>query len=109
MKQKEKKNKKETLARVFSSLVCFRGYAPETPFFPFTRAYLSFFVQRNRFIYYVKEHFYTIFCFFTTFLRPSHIRAKVSKRGFCMGKGGFSQSQKKQSPLLTTQGAEQWS
>ncbi|QJR21862.1 hypothetical protein BREVNS_1112 [Brevinematales bacterium NS] len=38
---------------------------------------MSFFVQRNSFIYYVKEHFYTIFCFFTTFLRPSHIRAKV--------------------------------
>ncbi|QJR22868.1 hypothetical protein BREVNS_2118 [Brevinematales bacterium NS] len=64
---------------MFSSHVWVKGYAPETPLFLFTRAYLSFFVQRNSFIYYVKEHFYTIFLFFTTFSRPSHIRAKVSK------------------------------
>ncbi|QJR21328.1 hypothetical protein BREVNS_0578 [Brevinematales bacterium NS] len=56
-----------------------RGYAPKTPFFLFTRAYL-FFYPKNRFIYERKECFYTIFLFFITFLRPSHIRAKVSKR-----------------------------
>ncbi|QJR21297.1 hypothetical protein BREVNS_0547 [Brevinematales bacterium NS] len=32
----------ETLARVFSSPVWVRGFAPETPFFLFTRVYLSF-------------------------------------------------------------------
>ncbi|QJR22936.1 hypothetical protein BREVNS_2186 [Brevinematales bacterium NS] len=52
---------------MFSSPIWVRGYAPETPLFPFTRAYLSFFVQRNSFIYYVKEHFYTIFLFFYHF------------------------------------------
>ncbi|QJR21372.1 hypothetical protein BREVNS_0622 [Brevinematales bacterium NS] len=52
---------------MFSSPIWVRGYAPETPLFPFTRAYLSFFVQRNSFIYYVKEHFYTIFCFLLLF------------------------------------------
>ncbi|QJR21431.1 hypothetical protein BREVNS_1643 [Brevinematales bacterium NS] len=60
-------NHHETLARVLSCPIWVMGYAPETPIFPFTRAYLSFFVQRNSFIYYVKEHFYTIFCFLLLF------------------------------------------
>ncbi|QJR20937.1 hypothetical protein BREVNS_0187 [Brevinematales bacterium NS] len=44
-----------------------QGLRPSPPLFPFTRAYLSFFVQRNSFIYYVKKHFYTIFCFLLLF------------------------------------------
>ncbi|QJR22328.1 hypothetical protein BREVNS_1578 [Brevinematales bacterium NS] len=36
----------ETLERVFSSSVWVRDYAPETPLFLFTKAYLSFFVQK---------------------------------------------------------------
>ncbi|QJR21184.1 hypothetical protein BREVNS_0434 [Brevinematales bacterium NS] len=40
----------ETLARVFSSPVWVRGYAPETPLFLFTRAYLSFFIQKSDYV-----------------------------------------------------------
>ncbi|QJR20798.1 hypothetical protein BREVNS_0048 [Brevinematales bacterium NS] len=52
---------------MFFSRLWIRGYAPGTQLFLFTMAYLSFFVQRNSFIYYVKEHFYTIFCFLPLF------------------------------------------
>ncbi|QJR22896.1 hypothetical protein BREVNS_2146 [Brevinematales bacterium NS] len=60
-----------------------QGLRPSSPLFLFTRAYLSF-LAKNRFIYCGKEYFYAIFCFLFLLLRPSHIRAKVSSRAFCL-------------------------
>ncbi|QJR20806.1 hypothetical protein BREVNS_0056 [Brevinematales bacterium NS] len=60
--------------------LCLSG-SGATPLFPDFSVYKGrfvFFIQKNRFIYYGKEHFDTNFCFFITFLRPLHIRAKVS-------------------------------
>ncbi|QJR21945.1 hypothetical protein BREVNS_1195 [Brevinematales bacterium NS] len=64
---------------MFFPSVWVRGYAPETPLFLFTKTYLSFFIQKIGLFIDGKEYFYTTFCFFITFLRPLHIRAKVSK------------------------------
>ncbi|QJR21022.1 hypothetical protein BREVNS_0272 [Brevinematales bacterium NS] len=75
------------------------GAAPLFPDFSVHKGWFVFFIQKNRFIYYGKEHFDTNFCFFITFLRPLHIRAKVSvclevrkvRRGyvFVSAKGDF--------------------
>ncbi|QJR22125.1 hypothetical protein BREVNS_1375 [Brevinematales bacterium NS] len=62
---------------MFSSPVWVRGYAPLPRFFCL-QGLVCLFYSKNRFIYYDKEHFDTNFCFFITFLRPLHIRAKVS-------------------------------
>ncbi|QJR23072.1 hypothetical protein BREVNS_2322 [Brevinematales bacterium NS] len=80
--QKKKKSKRkkyfETLARVFSSPIWVRGYAPETSLFLFPRACLSFLFKKigpfitakNIFIlYFVFHYFFETFC---TFVQRSH-------------------------------------
>ncbi|QJR21273.1 hypothetical protein BREVNS_0523 [Brevinematales bacterium NS] len=54
------------------------GATPLSPAFSVYKGLFVFFIQKNGLVYYGKEHFYTTFCFFITFLRPLYIRAKVS-------------------------------
>ncbi|QJR22997.1 hypothetical protein BREVNS_2247 [Brevinematales bacterium NS] len=54
------------------------GGTPLSPDFSVYKGRFVFFIQKNWFIYYITEYFDTNFCFFITFLRPLHIRAKVS-------------------------------
>ncbi|QJR20963.1 hypothetical protein BREVNS_0213 [Brevinematales bacterium NS] len=44
-----------------------QGLRSSPPLFLFPRAYLSFFIQKSRIIYYDKEYFYTIFIFLLLF------------------------------------------
>ncbi|QJR21074.1 hypothetical protein BREVNS_0324 [Brevinematales bacterium NS] len=54
------------------------GAMPLSPVFSVYRGQFVFFIQKNWFIYYDKEHFDTIFLFLYYFLRPLPICAKVS-------------------------------
>ncbi|QJR22087.1 hypothetical protein BREVNS_1337 [Brevinematales bacterium NS] len=66
------------------------GAAPLFPDFSVHKGWFVFFIQKNRFIYYGKEHFDTNFCFFITFLRPLHILAKVSLLFLFLGRAFVS-------------------
>ncbi|QJR22330.1 hypothetical protein BREVNS_1580 [Brevinematales bacterium NS] len=52
---------------MFSSPIWVRGYAPETPLFLFTRAYLSFFIQKIGFFIMGRNIFILFFVFLFLF------------------------------------------
>ncbi|QJR22632.1 hypothetical protein BREVNS_1882 [Brevinematales bacterium NS] len=55
------------------------GATPLKPRFFCLQGSICLFYPKNRIFYYRKAYFYTVFLFFITFLRPLHIRAKVSE------------------------------
>ncbi|QJR22863.1 hypothetical protein BREVNS_2113 [Brevinematales bacterium NS] len=57
---------------MFSSPVWVRGYAPETPLFPFTRAYLSFLFKKAELFIMINNIFILFFVFYYFFETFAH-------------------------------------